>query len=1429
MKRTILIALLAAMIGGEAFGQPELIVRPHDGSTALIQLLEGGGVAKARDQHAALFEGVEALRPVVPAGAQKHFSGRSIPAFVIQAADSSAFRDLLQRWSEDAAVEYVQPNFYYRLDGAAQSTGPVRRAYPADDPLADSLGHLDVIRAREAWSITPGTPEVRVGLVDTGLMLDHPDLRAQLGVNPGEDLNENGRVDASDFNGVDDDGNGFVDDIRGFDFVDRPEEVEAGDFSNRDADPALDPLGAFSGHATNVAGALVAARNGEGIAGVAPGVTLVPLRAFAGDGRGATDDIAAAILYAAAAGLDVINLSFGRDYAAPLLREAIRYAVDQGTIVVASAGNNGGDEAHYPSDYPEVISVAWLTRDGEAIAGRGEHGIGIDLGAPGTAIFTTIVPSDEVDEPAVSQLYGRRSGSSMAAPQVAGAAALLRSVDGTLSPAAVQNILTASAVDLQAEGWDHTTAAGRLDVAAALARALPARTEIISPEHDGGTAQAQTPIVGSAVDPSFSSFSLYYARGTEDLEERPDPWTRIAGPVHRQRYRDTLATWDTEAVDEGEYTLRLVTTLRGGRTVEDRRRVFIDRSPPRIRTTLLQPGLVGRHHGVVGDVITDDPTTLTASITLNGRAHTVSSEVRNRRHGISWADERGRGGTAQVRLEATNPAGQSAVFDTVLTILSNRTNTAFMSDERSSVPDGYLLPRATDFDGDGLLEVVLNAYENGALGDSLVVHEWSGTGFSRASAFAANVIPRDVGDTNDNGQLELLTQVSGATLLLEQVPGEAFPRTTLFVDTLGLRDPNAANAVWGARLTDLDQDGRGEILSHNQSVWRPLEVDGDTYRPIAHLANPTDSLRVDPNVDANAFQQPEALVDDFDGDGLQNLLVGDSDGDWIMYESTGDDAFEVVWTFETPRINAGDRFGKGDWDGDGDVDFVTYTENLPILNDRGEREPPLGIYYLWSTTGDDQFELMRTLPVQGNGSRHGSLQHADFDGDGRDEIAIIHPPHLYVMDWTPGAGWDLLHTRPAAPPNQDGLRSIAAVTDDFDGDGVPELLAATADGRVHRFIPQRSTLAHPPPRWVEAHAVDASAVRLAWEASRSDSVTVFAGPEQGALDPVTTTTQSALTLNASQTRRYAVRAWYGLEASPLSTVRSVRPHEPARVTAITYPDPRSVQLRFSEPLKHEVDPAHVALDETGPPEQVLFVENGAGLLFRFAEPPQRREDTLRWAGIVDREGTPVGQRAAAVAFPAPDEPPLVISAWKVLDRQRVALTFSAALHPDAARTLANYRLQPQGTVSAVQFEDTAPERVVVEIDGAVIGATGREVSLRVVQMRGASGETLAEEGNAIRLVQPAADLDDVYVYPNPYRASRHGSSVTVAGLPAEATVRIVTVQGGLVRVLRETSEDGGLEWDLRDERGQLVPSGMYLLRIESPNQSPVLKKAAIIR
>lgn len=1439
----VLLVLIGLSLPPDSAAQSriELIVRPTNGATELQRIL---AAPNAKDAGNPLFEDVKAVRPVFPTGGAKS-GGPAIPAYTVEVPDSTTLETLRRRWSSHDAVQYAQENGTFALDDAPKSErsrplfAPHVRSSPAN-VFADSLDHLDVIRAREAQEVVGEREGVRIGILDTGIYLRHPDLAGQFWINPAEDVNGNGRFDAADLDSTDADGNGYVDDVIGYDFVDRPGEFLPGEFDDRDPDPSPDLQNGFSGHGTLVAG-IAAASPGDpdaGVLGVAPRAQIVPLRAFGGDGRGQTDDIAAAIVYAANQGIDVVNMSFGRSRPAPLLREAIEYAFDRGTVFVASAGNNGVDDPHYPSDYPEVLSVVWLAEDGSDIpqVSRSQFGIGVDVGAPGTNVFTAQFPRPQLlEETPLSEidrenLYANASGSSFSAPQVAGAAALVRSVRPDLSPAAVRETLLDSAADINAPGWDHRTGAGRLDVLAAVADGSAARTEIAAPAHDSGTAGRQPmPIIGSSLHPRFSSYRLFYARGTRALDERPNPWTPIIEPVQRRALSDTLARWDVSALQDGEYTLRLVTTLHDGTTVEDRRRIVVDRTPPELRIRFLGAGLVGSRWAVVSDLATDDDTRLRMTVRREGRTHTVESEFRGKRHGLNWVDERGMGGSMAVSLRAVNASGLTTQMDTSITVPTRSLNTAYLRRTATTVPRGRLLPQAPDFDNDGLRELILNQTENGGISDTLRSFEWGPSGFLPTDTLIADVIPRDLGDTDGDGLGELLTQVAFNTLLLEQDSTRSpLPTTQAFIDSTGRGNESG---LIGTLLSDLDGDGNGEIVGNDQTHWKVLEWNGSAYENILQLQNPTSPETIDTLQNGNRFGTAAALDGDFDDDGRKDLLVGDRDGDWIVYESTGDASgvlqgrrmARTAWTFATDRVDAGDRFAGGDWDGDGITEFITYNTYFRLPLRDGDFEPPLSFYHVWNHTGDDAYERSFRLPIAGE-SAGGSLATADFDGDGRDEMAISHPPALYVLDYTRSDGWQLVFHDDDAPT----IASRSLTASDFDGDGTPELMAATTGETLVRYRVAQPSLANPPPQWIEARPTGPSSLRLSWRASTADSVTVLATSATGAFDPLATTTDSLFQRTGiEESRAYALRAWRNGRASPLSEAKEVRPHAPAQVVEVTVPAPSTIRLRFDEPLSAATVAGQFDLDGRTPAD-LLFSDARRAVLLRFAAPVTAA--VLQWSTVRDASGLPVKTSRVRIEPPTKRPRTLIVESATVVDSRRVRLVFSDPLSPETARNASNYEITPRGNVESVRFQEATPSQVELRVSDIVVGATGLETSLTVTAMRSAKGAALAPDGSTVALNQPAEGLDNVFVYPNPYRAARHGESVTIAGLPREATLRILSPDGRFVREVDVTRNgSGGVEWNLRDQQGELVPSGIYLIRVEAPESEPVLKKAAVIR
>ncbi|MCI0514599.1 S8 family serine peptidase, partial [candidate division KSB1 bacterium] len=367
---------------------------------------------------------------------------------------------LLQVLQGMSEVVYASPNQVYHID-----------AVPNDPDFEKQWG-LTTIQTPAAWEITTGNPAVLVGIIDTGIDYQHEDLHANIWINPGEDLNRNGQIEAGDYNGIDDDGNGFVDDLQGWDFTDAPFYPDNGDYLGWDNDP-LDE----NGHGTAVAGIIAATgNNGRGIIGIAPDCRLLNLKAGTARGLLEEDDVATALLYAVAMGARIINMSFGDAVASPLLHDVMIYAHEMNCILIASAGNSATDAIHYPSGFAETIAVGALTTNLQ-LASYSNFGATIDLVAPGVNIWTTRLKNK----------YENFGGTSAAAPFVAGVAALVLSHRPALSNQEVRSCLQISAVDLGVPGWDAFYGAGRLDAFRALQTDNATMVRIRVPTMEQGT------------------------------------------------------------------------------------------------------------------------------------------------------------------------------------------------------------------------------------------------------------------------------------------------------------------------------------------------------------------------------------------------------------------------------------------------------------------------------------------------------------------------------------------------------------------------------------------------------------------------------------------------------------------------------------------------------------------------------------------------------------------------------------------------------------------------------------------------------------------------------------------------------------------------------------------------------------------------------
>ena len=345
--------------------------------------------------------------------------------------------EALARLAASPDVVYAEPNApvraysddtHWRYQWALENVGQDVFGYRGT-PDAD----IDV---PEAWGSAVGTG-VEVGIVDTGVHASHPDLVPRLTGNPGE-IGENREA-----NGVDDDGNGYVDDHRGWDFV---SGLNEGDTTPGPDSSPDDP----DGHGTHVAGIVAAERdNQRGIAGAAPGARLIALRALGDDGSGSLADVASAFTYAGKLGLAVVNASLGSESHSLTLHRAIKG--HPGTLFVAAAGNGGddgvGDDVdrfpEYPCAIPEdnVLCVGASDSDDRRADFSNFGATTVDLFAPGVDVVSTYSAPDTLYDGCAGSLYCALSGTSMAAPHAAAVAALVASIRPDLRGAGLREAL----------------------------------------------------------------------------------------------------------------------------------------------------------------------------------------------------------------------------------------------------------------------------------------------------------------------------------------------------------------------------------------------------------------------------------------------------------------------------------------------------------------------------------------------------------------------------------------------------------------------------------------------------------------------------------------------------------------------------------------------------------------------------------------------------------------------------------------------------------------------------------------------------------------------------------------------------------------------------------------------------------------------------
>ena len=1321
---------------------------------------------------------------------------------------------LLRALRATARFDFVELNRTRQLHKFSSPPSHPSPPHPSpNDPRIGEQWFHEFIHTFDAWEITKGDPSISIGILDTGLDYEHPEFQGQITINAPEDLNGNGTFEpwpssesrngtTGDFDGIDQDQNGFADDVIGYDFTDQPRSPFGGDYLFPDPDPFDD-----NNHGTLVAG-LVGAKedNNQGIAGVAPGCKMMTLRAFSANGAGEDDDIARAIIYAADNGVQVLNFSFGDIYPSLTMHEAIKYAYARGVVMVASAGNGTGDELHYPSNFNEVIAVSASAADDEGdefLWPLSSYGLTVSLAAPGSNMLTTIIQDTTNNDP-----YEFFSGTSTAAPLVSGTAALLLSQRGSCSPQQIRGILTSSADDISSTGWDHLTGAGRLNMVQALQNVGASNVQIISPINDRGTGGDTLWIVGTVLDPEFTDFELEYQEGTAG----GNTWTSLIAGLNRQVLADSLYAWQVDALSEGDYTLRLKVNKSDGSTAEDRIRVVIDRSAPEVEVKEAMSAWDNNERGFFLNYRSSDRALVTVKYRPLGNPDFEEENFdRFTRNGhFLLSDDELSSGDYEYFIEATNAAGLTGT-----TSLDTFTFQPGFIDQTSfdttgySLPFGHYLPSTFDMDGDGLREVVMSEYDSTLTFGPLRFYEYNAGEMVQAHEVEIKpiLIPKSLVNIDQDPELELLCSVNDSLYIIEPAAPNAYPSE--------IRWSDLGNGNYAASFADTDGDGMQELLVkdfEDYFVYEPFPDPNPAFREAAILED------VSPDYEGSVA--PRVFVEDLDGDGNQEIIYGDFDGDLLIYEHQGGESYGNTWIDTTDLQKAGTYLQTGDFDNDGQAEIFVAVHASFLRNADFEYDAPYWLLRIFDSTGDNQFsEVWRDVLYDIDTESYNALAADNLDQEPGIELLFSTFPRTYLIDHD-GSGYGMRWFFYGS------LQTHHAIGD-FNGNGVNEFTLGLADDAV--FFELNTTYSGPQiSANLEGEVLGATSTRLNWAASsNATEYVLWRGeyiPGNTLISRVDSTSQTDfIDSGLAPDTEYL----YVLESknpvltpthSDFSFAILLTPHAQARVDSAVAVSSQQVVVYFSQPVVARQGDLG-KFDLNGSQVPISVIENSAygnRLLLSFPEGLVPGSNVLAVDTLFEDAllGT-LDPGFSTVLFDwTPDSSEYVFfTHWEVLNNKDAALYYNLPMD-NSVLDPTNYEVLPKGNVIGVTWQGADQKGVKVTVDEVNFGALGAPLSVIVTGVTAQNGaKNLQKEGNVATFSAHQEDLNEVYVYPNPYRAHNEFNGVRFANLTQTATVDIFNPSGRWVITLKEVDGDGGVQWDLKDFGGIRVKPGIYLFRV----------------
>ncbi len=1313
-------------------------------------------------------------------------------------------------------VMYAKKSNVYKVD-----------ALNSNDSLFTEQWALKKIRAEHAWSITKGSPQLIMAIIDTGVDFLHPDLENKIAINDAEDLNHNGKLDIADLNNIDDDGNGFIDDVVGWDFTDRvgfPIDSLGGDYLNWDNYPMDEFF-----HGTFVAGIAGAELNNNiGIAGVAPNCKILPIRAFDPNGFGEEDDVAAGILYAVQMGAKVINMSFGDDKFSNVLKDVISYAHSQGVVLIASSGNSGNDLPHYPSGYSEVISVG-NSNQSDFVSQQSSFGSTLDLVAPGTSIISTDLNGG----------YRIASGTSASAPHVTGAAALILS-QNNFTNEEVKQILKSTSDDIENAGWDIRSGAGRLNVERALQIAAPSNISIDFPLEDFTTNKDTLPISATILSANFVSFNLYYGVGIT-----PSEWTKLLSNITYQFAQKSIFNIDISSLKDTAYTIRLEVNLNNNRTTEERVNFYIDRTPPKIELGSIAPIFYGKKSTIFAEIFTSDRSIVKMFYRKRGEANfnfvsldgfaTNNFFVKQYHYGFIPKNLIEQNTAYDIYFEAINLAGLST------TLMNNNSYFILKTDDYFqaitpvelpfSLPLGNLFKNPVNFTNRSNKSEVLFEPFADTNSTTYSLMKLVGNSFENINTINGK-IPISTGDFNNNGKLDLLSNFIRNGFIDEQTQPDNFSLTNLYENKTGKFFPILAE--------DINNDGNTEIITNSNNekyyIWRATNSGN-----IITQNSLIDSLEnvSEPDI-SNSFSNQVFInltIADCNNDGKNEIWFADADGDLIVYQINSPNNIALLDTIHSDFTTTHSQtISKGDFDGDG-------VDDIAILFKANSIAP----YFVLRVFNykQNKFNVIFEKVFLDQSSEfsspfftkvYQSLRFVNTTNSPQDELVINIFPYLYIFDFNNGTPKIIFY--------KEGINSQSIFQGDLNNNGKTEIAFQNKTGyKFYEFENTENDV--PTPEITAAFSTDSGSTFLKWNFTSERSY-IFRGENKQNLrmiDSSVSTTFADNNVNNLTNYYYAIQNFSSSNTnlfSSLSSIVEVFVHPKTKIDTVFSVSQKDVIVKFTDKMENTIDNVGAfEVEGVGYPKSVSANSEYSFLLSYESSFLANRNYVLDIKNLTDIFNSPLENESRNFIVSEVDSSVrFYVSSFSIVNNYSVEIEFNLNVDSSSAVKEANYIFTPANNVGKVTFNAASKNKVILHTKNP-IGSIGKQYSLKISNLFSSNKDGNIKintgAGSVIVLTANAENLNDVYVFPNPVTLnSMNEQKVTFANITKKAEVQIFSISGKKIIFIESNNNSGGVIWDLRDFNGKDIESGIYIYRVISKTQNgedmqSVIGKFAVIR